>query len=65
MTKRFWIVGGEYQDPNFRALIPGSEKMVGPFESEHRARTEWTRLTYCPDTSGALLRYSIATESVH
>ncbi|MDB5721661.1 MAG: hypothetical protein JWP15_2279 [Alphaproteobacteria bacterium] len=64
MTKRFWIVGGEYEDPNFRALIPGSEKMVGPFESEQRARTEWTRLTYCPDSS-AMMRYSIATETVH
>ena len=24
MTKRYWVIGGEYQDPHFRDLIPGS-----------------------------------------
>ena len=35
MTKRYWVIGGEYQDPHFRDLIPGTEKMAGPFEDEH------------------------------
>jgi hypothetical protein len=64
MTMRYWIVGGDYEDPDFRALVPGTEKMLGPFEDERRARNEWIRLTYCP-SGGATTRYSIATESVH
>ena len=66
MTKRYWVIGGEYEDPGFSALIPGTEKMCGPFEDEQRAKTEWTRLTCCPDRSpAATVRYSIAAERVH
>jgi hypothetical protein len=36
---------GDYQDPDFRSLIPGTEKMVGPFDDERKARNEWIRLT--------------------
>jgi hypothetical protein len=66
MTKRFWVIGGEYDGPDFRALIPGTEIMAGPFDDERRARTEWTRLCGCPEKSrSATLRYSIAAETVH
>ena len=66
MTKRYWVIGGEYRDPEFRALIPGTETMAGPFEDEARAKTEWQRLTCCPDRSPcASVRYSIAAESLH
>ena len=66
MTTRYWVIGGEYEDPDFRSLIPGTEKMVGPFENEQKARTEWTRLTCCPDRSpAATVRFSIASESIH
>lgn len=64
MTKRYWVIGGEYQDAAFGALVPGTEKMAGPFADERRARTEWTRLTCCP-ASTATTRYSIAAERVH
>ena len=66
MTKRFWVIGGEYADPDFRALIPGTETMAGPFEDEGKAKTEWTRLSCCPDRGPcATVRYSIAAETVH
>ena len=65
MTTRYWVIGGEYEGPDFRALIPGTEKMAGPFEDEQKARTEWTRLTCCPEGSTAMTRYSIAAETVH
>jgi hypothetical protein len=64
MTTRYWVVGGEYADAAFHALIPGTEKMVGPFEDERKARNEWMRLTYCP-RSTATTRYSIAAETMH
>ena len=66
MTTRYWVIGGEYRDPSFGALIPGTERMAGPFEDEGRAKTEWQRLTCCPDRSPcATVRYSIAAERVN
>ena len=59
--KRYWVIGGEYADPDFRSLIPGTEKMAGPFDDERKARNEWIRLTYCPGVT-ATTRYSIAAE---
>lgn len=65
MTTRYWVIGGEYQDADFGALVPGTEKVAGPFEDEHKAKTEWTRLTCCPETHSATTRYAIAAESLH
>ena len=48
MTTRYWVVGGEYEDCRLPRARPGTEKMVGPFEDERKARNEWIRLTYCP-----------------
>jgi hypothetical protein len=63
MTMRYWVVGGEYDDPEFRSLIPGTETMAGPFEDERKARNEWMRLTYGPRAGAATIRYSIAAEA--
>ena len=63
MTTRYWVIGGEYEDAGFGVLIPGTEKMVGPFEDERKAKTEWTRLTGCPKAT-ATTRYAIAAEAV-
>ncbi len=65
MATRYWVVGGDYEDPEFRALIPGTETIAGPFDNEQRAKTEWTRLTCCPETTPCTTRYSIAAETVH
>ena len=66
MTTRYWVIGGEYRDADFRALVPGTETMAGPFDSEARARTEWQRLTCCPDKRHlAGVRYAIAAETLH
>ena len=65
MHRRYWVVGGDYEDAEFRALIPGSETMAGPFEDERTARNEWMRLTYSPGTDPATTRYSIAMETMH
>jgi hypothetical protein len=66
MTKRFWVIGGEFEGPDFRALVPGTERMAGPFEDEDKARTVWARLNGSPDQIGrATVRYSIAAETLH
>ena len=64
MTKRFWVIGGEYEDAKFGRIIPGTETMAGPFADERKARMEWTRRTCCPGST-ATTRYSIASEAIH
>jgi len=63
MATRYWIVGGEYRDGEFTALVPGTETMIGPFAEEQKARNEWLRLSYAPGTDPAMTRYSIAAEA--
>ena len=66
MTKRYWVIGGEYEDEKFAHLIPGTETMAGPYDDEHKAKTEWTRLSCCPEKSRcATIRYSISAETLH
>jgi hypothetical protein len=60
---RYWVVGGEYEGSDFRSLVPGSERVAGPFENERKARNEWIRLTYCPNVT-ATTRYSITSEGL-
>lgn len=60
-NNRYWVVGGDYEGDNFDALVPGSERMAGPFASIDRARKEWTRLTFC-DANPCQRRYAIASE---
>ena len=64
MTTRYWVIGGEYSDSDFRSLVPGTEKMLGPFEDERKARNEWVRLTCRPAEATATTRYSIAAEAI-
>lgn len=56
---RYWVVGGEYRDSSFRALVPGTEAVLGPYKDHAAARTAWTRMTF-RDGSPATARYSIA-----
>ena len=63
MGQRYWVVGGEYSDCDFRDLQPGTEKVHGPYNDELKARMEWQRLTF-RDHCGATERYSICVEPV-
>ena len=63
MTMRYWVVGGDYQDPDFRSLVPGHGEDGRAVRDERKARNEWMRLTYCPTSSSATTRYSIAAEA--
>ena len=62
MTQRYWVIGGDFLDCEFRDIEPGTEKISGPFNDELRARTEWQRLTF-RDRCRATTRYTIAVES--
>jgi hypothetical protein len=60
MTRKFWVIGGEFDDA-FARVIPGTERVRGPFAEEWRAQTEWRRLTFAQRTT-ATTRYTIAAE---
>jgi hypothetical protein len=62
MTTRYWVLGGEYRNCRFDEVVPGTEEISGPFADLHRARTEWTRLTF-RDRLGATTRYVITQEA--
>jgi hypothetical protein len=64
MTKLYWVIGGEYEDMGFGTIVPGTERMAGPFADARKARTAWTRLTGCPKST-ATTRYSITEVTLH
>ena len=61
MTYRYWVIGGDYSDCRFSDLEPGTQTLLGPYDDELKARTEWQRLTF-RDHCGATTRYSICVE---
>ncbi|WP_294123010.1 hypothetical protein [Sphingomonas sp.] len=63
MTTRYWVLGGDYRDCRFDAIVPGTEEISGPFPDLFRARTEWTRLSF-RDRLCATKRYVITEEAL-
>lgn len=59
----FWVVGGDYADPDFTRLVPETARVAGPFADAAKAKKEWTRLTFC-DHARATTRYAIASGTV-
>jgi hypothetical protein len=56
---QFWVVGGEYTDTSFRAIIGGgAERRVGPFSSYDEARNQWAALSMA-SVDNALVRFRI------
>jgi hypothetical protein len=55
----YWVVGGRYQDTQFRAPAePIGERWFGPFASYEAAKAEWARLAW-QTVDDALVRYRI------
>ena len=55
----YWVVGGEYVDSSFAALLPGrSPERYGPYRSYDEARKEWQARTMAT-IDNALIRYRI------
>jgi hypothetical protein len=61
MSQRYWVIGGDYSDCQFRNIKPGTERVHGPYDTEVQARTEWQRLTF-HDHWQATERYTICVE---
>lgn len=63
-TKRFYVLGGEYQDTGFRTLVPGTaEERLGPFDTYQEAHAAWQAKAWATVDS-CNKRYRIVEESV-
>lgn len=40
-TTRYWVGGGEFRSPEFDALIDGTGRIWGPFETRGDAENVW------------------------
>ncbi|HEX2527722.1 MAG TPA: hypothetical protein VHL31_15675 [Geminicoccus sp.] len=58
---KFWIIGGEYADISFGAVIAGTESVAGPFSTYGLALEQWRRLAEA-NRGNAHHRYVIAQE---
>jgi hypothetical protein len=60
--QRYWVIGGNYRDLDFNALRNGSETILGPFDCEDAARSEWKRVSF-EQKSCATARFLIVAEN--
>lgn len=60
--QRYWVIGGNYRDLDFTALRDGTETLIGPFDREEDARSEWKRVSFA-NKSTATARYAIVSET--
>ena len=42
--QRYWVVGGKYSCLEFKVLEDGTQTILGPFEREEEAKSEWKRI---------------------
>ena len=60
--QRYYVIGGNYRDLDFNALRDGCGTILGPFECEEDARSEWKRVSFA-NKSTATARYLIVAEN--
>ena len=59
--RRYWVIGGNYDCLDFKSLKGGTQTLLGPFEREEDAKSEWKRISF-EHKSMATTRYSIVAE---
>jgi hypothetical protein len=62
-TSRYWVVGGTYQSLKFDALIDGTGRIWGPFETRSDAETMWREASE-QDRWNCCTRFTIAQDNV-
>ncbi len=63
-TKRYFVLGGDYQDTGFRTLVPGTEEeRIGPFDTYEQAHAAWQSRAWATVDS-CTKRFRIVEESV-
>jgi hypothetical protein len=61
MSKQFWVIGGEYADTRFEALVNGGAKALGPYPSYDAALAAWREIAV-ETRPLAHVRYTIAAD---
>jgi hypothetical protein len=62
MSRQYWVIGGEYQCVEFQEVVPGTERVFGPFRSYEEADRKW-RERSSASRSSATTRYSIVSSA--
>lgn len=62
MPKQYWVIGGEYRCVKFQAVVPGTERVYGPFQSYEDANRIW-RQRSLESRASATTRYSIVSNT--
>lgn len=58
--RRYWIIGGEYEDTRFENLRRGTHKVIGPFEDRDLAERTWRGVA--EEATSPRVRYTIAVD---
>ena len=43
--RRYWVIGGNDDCLDFKSLKRGTQTLIGPFEREEDAKSEWKRIS--------------------
>lgn len=62
MSTQYWVIGGEFRDTHFSAMVEGSAQAFGPFRSYEDAKAKW-REQSLNSRHKAHMRFTIATEA--
>lgn len=62
MTKQFWVIGGEYRDPEFHDLDLTTSSVHGPYPNYEEANQVW-RERSMETRSKHHVRYSIVVSA--
>lgn len=62
MSTQYWVIGGEYSDTHFSAMVEGTAQAFGPFRNYDDAKSSW-REHSLNSRHKAHMRFSIATEA--
>lgn len=59
--QQYWVVGGEYTNTSFTAVVPGKdEEWIGPFGNYEGAKAEWQKRSW-QKVDNCFSRYRIET----
>jgi Domain of unknown function (DUF4170) len=62
MNKQFWVIGGEYRDPDFNEIEEGSHRVFGPYGTYAEAEPIWRQRSE-RTRSQAYTRYQIVASA--
>jgi hypothetical protein len=59
-NRRYWIIGGEYEDTRYENMRRGSHSVLGPFEDLDLAERTWRSMA--AEAPSPRVRYTIAVD---